>query len=74
MGSATETTVNNDSLSDTAQERVMDEQPSLPEHAQDKAQWNDLIERKKRSLAATAQEVQQDTAAGSVTAAGSGKV
>ena len=62
MSIAAEVTVsNNTTLPGSAEARVIEEQQSAVEYAQDRSQWNDLIERKKRSLIAV-RKAQEDLA------------
>lgn len=65
MSKATETAVKMiESLSQEAQERVVEKLRDLVEDARDEARWDDLFERKKASLVAAARKARNDIAAG----------
>ncbi len=75
MDNATEPPVNdNRSLSETAGDRGSGEKRTAIEYAQDHAQWNDLIERKKKRLAVADQKPRVDIVAGDPAVADSDKL
>lgn len=68
MSKATETAAKMiESLPEAVQERVVEELRTLVEDARDEAKWDELIERKKDSLVATARKARKEIAAGKAT-------
>ena len=68
MSKATETAIKMlESLSEAAQDKVVEELRDLVEDARDEAKWNALFERKKPGLVAMARKARQDVAAGKAT-------
>jgi hypothetical protein len=68
MSKATETATKMiESLPEAAQERVVEELRTLVEDARDEAKWDELIERKKDGLVATARKARKEIAAGKAT-------
>jgi hypothetical protein len=68
MSKATETAAKMiESLSEAAQERVVEELRALVEDVRDEAKWDDLIEKKRDGLVAAARKARKEIAEGKAT-------